>query len=135
MLCRTLFLTCTKWPPRAQSRESLQAIAVPGLCPGITPHSNYHISILTPPIEVFLSYLESSRHELCIAHGLTLMTPSLCEWEAFPMPGALTYTRTTWALSPTAPQVPGVTPGSPLCSWCFGHSIWRCVPQRERVMA
>ena len=41
------------------------------------------------------------------------------------MPGALTHTRITWALSPTAPQVPGVTPGSPLCPWCFGHSSWR----------
>ena len=20
---------------------------------------------------------------------------------------------------------PGVTPGSPLCPWCFGHSLWR----------
>ena len=45
--------------------------------------------------------------------------------EAFPMPGALTHIRITWALSPTAPQVVGVTPGSPLCPWCFGHSIWK----------
>jgi hypothetical protein len=70
---------------------------------------------------VFLSILESSRHELRIAHGLTLMTPSLRGWEAFPTPGALTYTRITWAFSSPAPQVPGVTPGSPLCPWCFGH--------------
>src|ERR1700684_2028321 len=49
------------------------------------------------------------------------MTPSLRGWEAFPTPGALTHTRITWALSPPAPQVPGVTPGSPLCPWCFGH--------------
>ena len=41
------------------------------------------------------------------------------------MPGALTHTRITWALSPMAPQVPGVTPGSPLCPWCCGHSSWR----------
>ena len=41
------------------------------------------------------------------------------------MPGALTHTRITWALSPMAPQVPGVTPESPLCPWCFGHSSWR----------
>jgi hypothetical protein len=68
-----------------------------------------------------LSILEWARHELRIAHGLTLMTPSLRGWEAFPTPGALTHTRITWALSPPAPQVPGVTPGSPLCPWCFGH--------------
>jgi hypothetical protein len=37
------------------------------------------------------------------------------------MPGVLTHTRITWAFSPPAPQVPGVTPGSPLCPWCFGH--------------
>ena len=35
---------------------------------------------------------------------------------------ALTHTRITWALSPTAPQVPGVTLG---CPQCFGHSSWR----------
>jgi hypothetical protein len=68
-----------------------------------------------------LSILESLRHELRIAHGLTLMTPSLRGWEAFPTPGALTHTSITWAFSPPAPQVPGVTPGSPLCPWCFGH--------------
>jgi hypothetical protein len=56
-----------------------------------------------------------------IAHGFTLMTPSLHGWEAFPTPGALTHTRITWALSPPAPQVLGVTPGSPLCPWCFEH--------------
>jgi hypothetical protein len=72
-----------------------------------------------------LSILEFSRHELHIAHGLTLMTPSLRGWEAFPMPGALAHTRITWAFSPPAPQVPGVTPGSPLCPWCFGHPLWR----------
>jgi hypothetical protein len=72
-----------------------------------------------------LSILESSRHELRIAHGLTLMTPSLRGWEAFPTPGALTHTSISWAFSPPAPQVPGVTPGSPLCPWCFGHSFWR----------
>jgi hypothetical protein len=72
-----------------------------------------------------LSILESLRHELHIAHGLTLMTPSPRGWEAFPTPGALTRTRITWAFSPPAPQVPGVTPGSPLCPWCFGHPFWR----------
>jgi hypothetical protein len=49
------------------------------------------------------------------------MTPSLRGWEAFPTPGALTHSRITWAFPPPAPQVPGVTPGSPLCPWCFGH--------------
>jgi hypothetical protein len=53
------------------------------------------------------------------------MTPSLRGWEAFPTPGALTHTRITWAFSPPAPQHPGVTPGSPLCPWCFGHPLWR----------
>jgi hypothetical protein len=72
-----------------------------------------------------LSILKSSCHELRIAYGLTLMTPSPRRWEAFPTPGALTHTRITWAFSPSAPQVPGVTPGSPLCPWCFGHPLWR----------
>jgi hypothetical protein len=56
----------------------------------------------------------------------TLMTPSPRGWEAFPTLGALTHTRITWAFSPPAPQVMGVTPGSPLCPWCFGHPLWRC---------
>ena len=38
---------------------------------------------------------------------------------------ALIYTRITWALSPTATQIPGVTLGSPLCPWNSRHSIWR----------
>src|SRR6202022_156725 len=108
-----------------QSRESLLGTAVPGRCPGTAPHSNGHNSLLTPPLEVILSILELPRHELRTTHGLTHMPPSLRGWEAFPTPGALTHTRITWALSPTATQVPGVTPGSPLCPWCFGHSLWR----------
>ena len=73
-----------------------------------------------------MSIIESSRHELRIAHGLTLMTPSPRGWEAFPTPGALTHTKITWAFSPPWLQVPGVTPGFPLCPWCFGHSLWNC---------
>jgi hypothetical protein len=46
-------------------------------------------------------------------------------WEAFPTPRALIHTRITWAFSPSAPQVVGVTPGSPLCPWCFRHPLWR----------
>ena len=92
------------------------------IVPGQRLTQNYHTSKLTPSIEVFLSILESSR---LIADGLTLVTSSLRGWEAFPTPGALTHTGITWALSPTAPQVPGTTPGSPLCKWCFGHFICR----------
>jgi hypothetical protein len=40
------------------------------------------------------------------------------------MPGALTRIRIIWSLSPMEPQVPGVTPESPLCQWCCGHSSW-----------
>ena len=60
-----------------------------------------------------------------IAHGLTLMTLSLREWEAFPTPRALTHTIIIWAFSPTAPQISGVTLEFFLCPWCFGHSWWR----------
>ena len=41
------------------------------------------------------------------------------------MPGALTRTRITWAFSPMALQVPGITLGCPLCPWFCGHSSWR----------
>jgi hypothetical protein len=71
-----------------------------------------------------LSILEFSRYELRIAYGLSLMTISLRGWETFPTPGALTHTRIIWVFSPPAPQVPGVTPGSPLCPWCFKHPFW-----------
>ena len=108
----------------------VQTSAVSGAIPRplqfqIDVYSNYHISKLTPLIEVFSSILEFSRHELGIAHGLTLMTLSLRGWEAFPMHGALTHTRIVWALSPMAPLVSGVTPGSLLCPWCFRYHIWR----------
>ena len=52
------------------------------------PHSNCHISKLTVPIEVLLNILESSRHDLRITHGFTLMTPSFCGWEVFLTPGS-----------------------------------------------
>jgi hypothetical protein len=43
------------------------------------------------------------------------------------MPGALTHTRITWSLLPMAPQVPGVTAGSPFRPWCWGHFfVKRC---------
>ena len=68
-----------------------------------------------------MSIVESTRYKLRKAPGLTLMPPNLCGWEAFPMARALIHTKTTWALSSTAPQVPGVSSGSPLFPWCFRH--------------
>ena len=68
-------------------------------------------------IEVFLSIPKSSLHDLRVAHSLTLMTPSLRGWEAFPTHVALTHTMIIWAFPPTAPQVSGVIPGSSLCPW------------------
>jgi hypothetical protein len=59
------------------------------------------------------------------SYGLTLMTPSSRRWEAFPTPGALTHTRITWAFAPLVQQVSGVTPGSLLYAWYFGHSLRR----------
>jgi hypothetical protein len=56
---------------------------------------------------VFLSILEFSRHEIRIAHGLTIMICSLSGWEAFPTHGAFNHTRIIWAFSPSAPQVRG----------------------------
>ena len=69
-------------------RNQENAYFISQQCPWIAPYSNCHISYLTPSIDVFLSILESTRHKLCIAHGLTLVFPSLREWEAFPMFGA-----------------------------------------------
>ena len=84
------------------------------------PHLNCHISYLTPPIEVFLSILESTCHKPCIAYGLTLVPSSLHGWEVFPMRRTLTHTRIIWALSPTTLQISSVTPGSPLCHDVLG---------------
>ena len=89
------------------------------------PMLGAHNFLLTPPIEVFLSTLKSECHEPSNALGLILVIPGSCGWEAFPGPGALIHTRISWALSPMAPQVPGVTLGSPLCLWCCGHSSRR----------
>ena len=72
-----------------------------------------------------LKHYRSSHHELRIAHGLTFMTSSPRGWEAFPTLRALAHIRITWVFSSSAPQVPGVIHGSPLCPWCFGHSLWR----------
>jgi hypothetical protein len=97
-----------------QYREPLPGHCCPGRhCLRIAPHSNCHISKFTLMTKVFLSILQSSCHKQHIANGLTLMTPSLRGWEVLPTLGALTHTRIAWALSPMAPQVPGVTPGSP----------------------
>ena len=73
--------------------------------------------------------LESGCHKLRITYGLSLVTLSLHGQVVFPKLGALIHTRITWAPSPTTPQVPSVTSGSPLGLWCFGHFIWRCAQQ------
>jgi hypothetical protein len=59
------------------------------------------------------------------------MIPSSYGWEAFPTPGALTHTRIIGIFSPSAPQVPGVTPGSPLCPWCCGYPLWRGARRKD----
>ena len=105
----------------------VQTLAIPGIIPMPLLYSNCHITLLTPPIEVLLSILEFKRHKLHIGDGLVLVPLSLHGWEAFPTPRALTHTTITWTLSLTRPQVFGVTPGSPLCPWYFGHSLWRGV--------
>jgi hypothetical protein len=98
--------------------------------PGKMPHSNCHISLLTLPIEVFFSILESSRQKLRTTYGLIFMTLNPRGLKAFPTPRALIHTRITWAFSPSAPQILGVTLGSPLCPRCFGHSLWRGARQK-----
>ena len=66
--------------------------------------------------------IEHSRiltHELSIAYGHTLVTPSLRGWEAFPTPKALTHTRITRALSPIGATSPGCYFGVPLVPMVF----------------
>jgi hypothetical protein len=72
-----------------------------------------------------LEHLELIRHKLLIAHGLNLVTPSLCGCEVFSTPEALTHTRITLALSPMVPQVLDVTPGSPFFPKCFKHLLMK----------
>jgi hypothetical protein len=117
-----------------QSREPL-----PGHCcsKALSQESApLELAYLLPHILKWIVFriLESSRHELRLAHGLTLMNHSLRGWEAFPTPGALTHIRITWAFSPLAPQVRGVTSGSPLCPWYFKHRFWRGV-RHPRIKA
>ena len=102
----------------------IQVIIVLGRCPQATLHLSCHISYVTPPIGKFLSILEFGRHKLFNAHGLTLMTSSLCGWEVFPMPGAFTHTKTTWPLLSMVPQFLGVIPGFLLYP-CCGKFAWK----------
>lgn len=68
------------------------------------------------------------HHELLNAHGFTIVTLSLCGWEVFPTPGALTNTKITWPLSTMAPQVPNVTPRSPLYPWRLDSRMLKYSP-------
>jgi hypothetical protein len=74
-----------------------------------------------------LPYLLAHTSNECILeyayhnHGFTLVTLSLCRWEASPTLGALTHMRITWPFSPTAPQISGVPSGYLLCRWWFGE--------------
>ena len=70
------------------SKETI--VPVPGQLPIQLPYVMF-----THQIEVFLSILKSACHKLRIVHGLTLVTPRLCGWEAFPTLGAFTHTRIT----------------------------------------
>ena len=102
----------------------VQTLATPGAIPKpLLYHSaipeQRPISQLTPLIEMFLSILESTCHRQRKVYGLTLVTPSLCGWQAFPTPGTLTRMRIIWALSSTVPQVSGVNPGSPFLPMMF----------------
>ena len=114
------------------SRSHFQTTVIPGWCPKTANHLICHISKLTPPIRVFLSIVGCTCHKLCIGLGLTLVPHSLHGWKAFSMPGALAHTWITWALSPMASQVSGVTRGSLLCPWCFGQSSWRGTRHAKR---
>ena len=89
-------------------------------CPWATPHSNCHIPQLIALIKVFMSILESICHKLLVAHDLTLVTPNIRDLEVFSTLRALTHTRITWALLPTAPQVPNITPGPPCANGVSG---------------
>ena len=134
-------LTCPIWA-NIEEFMHVQTLPVPGANPqpllyqgAVLGQRPTQITI-TPSLHLglrcFMSILESTRHKLRIADGLTLVHPGLCGWEVFPMPRALTHTRIIWALSPTVPQVPGVTLGCPLCPWCFEHSSWRGTWQPKR---
>ena len=121
----------------------VQALAVMGsiskslLSQGValgSPPYVCHISQLTPPIEVILSIVVFEHHELFIAHGLTLVTPTLRGWEAFSILGALTHTRITQALSQMATQISSGTLGSSLGSWCCEHLSLRGARQTQNIL-
>jgi hypothetical protein len=97
---------------------------------GVIKNLKINIGGLTFKITVTVIKMENQENNYSMLLGrpwLTLMTLSPCGWEAFPRPGAPTRIRITWAFLPPAPQVPGVTLGSPFCPWCFGHPLWKGV--------
>jgi hypothetical protein len=75
-----------------------------------------------------LSFIKVLHQFLGVHHVSCHVYPNdIYGWKVLPTPGALIHIRITWALSPTAPQVTGVTLGSSLYPWCFGLSLWRGV--------
>jgi hypothetical protein len=91
-----------------------------------------YISLLTPPNEVFLSILEFSRHELCIAHGFTLTILSPLRWEAFPTVGG---SPTLGSLGPSyhrRNKSRVSLRGSSCAHGVFGHPLWTCAQQIAR---
>ena len=71
-------------------------------------------------------------HQWCHKSRASLRGPPCAHGVAGTPQGEVRDTRITWALSPMVRQVLGVTPGSPLCPWCCGHSSRRGRRQVER---
>ena len=97
----------------------VQTLAVSGATPRPLLYQGAPLKLpyrlLTPPTRVFSSILKSPRQKLHIANGLTLVTPNLQGWEAFPMPGALTHTRSL-GLSHQRRHKSQVSLWGPLCA-------------------
>ena len=108
------YLTCPIWASIEEVMH-VQTLAITGATP--KPLLSRDIALLKVPYLLFHTSIQGthrvSLHKVPIAYGLTLVTPSLHEWEVFPTPRALTHTKIIWVFSPTTPQVMSVIPGSP----------------------
>lgn len=99
----------------------LQSFVTPGTLfranavPSLLPPPGSDNFLLTPPIGVFLGFLESGRLKLLMAFDLPFVAPSFLGRGVFSTPRVFSTLGPLKSPSPKAPQVPRVTPGSPLC--------------------
>jgi hypothetical protein len=121
--CDEVYAHTMPWPRRVRKRlQEAALLLVRG-----SVHLAFHPSLYKVGYIIFYA-----RPKVPIRHHSMVVFPPL--WPEMGLwyfsLNTNNHTRIIWALLPMMPQVMGVTPRSPLCPWCFGHSLWRGARQR-----